>query len=224
MGNIKSTFWLDKQQRLWKVHYESSEEEITQQMANIREILKLRQSANNLHLLFPDKIIQNTPLSYAMRSPLAEIDLFDYIKTKFNINIVKAGLIQITAAIHFLHDHNIAHRDVKTENIVIHNGDFKLIDFDFARESTLFYLCGTKTYMCPFSDRWQCNNQTKSERMDYYAFGITIWSVLWQASMNKMLRRFNWDQAVAGMTTFDLPPWDILTHVANHCCQKIPTL
>jgi len=40
---------------------------------------------------------------------------------------------QISIAIKFLHDHNIAHLDVKPENMLIHaNGDFRLADFGHA--------------------------------------------------------------------------------------------
>jgi wee1-like protein kinase len=40
---------------------------------------------------------------------------------------------QISTAIKFLHDHNVAHLDVKPENMLIHaNGDYRLADFGHA--------------------------------------------------------------------------------------------
>ena len=42
-------------------------------------------------------------------------------------------LLVYIEAIKFLHDHNIAHLDVKPENMLIHaNGDYRLADFGHA--------------------------------------------------------------------------------------------
>ena len=57
-------------------------------------------------------------------------------------------------AICYLHNNHIAHRDIKTDNILMQsNNNIKLIDFGFATtvqygvKSNIF--CGTPNYMSP---------------------------------------------------------------------------
>jgi serine/threonine protein kinase len=55
-------------------------------------------------------------------------------------------------AVSYIHDQNIAHRDIKLENILItKSGVVKLIDFGFAvaNHGTSRTFCGTPTYMAP---------------------------------------------------------------------------
>jgi serine/threonine protein kinase len=222
MGNKKSTFWLDKKQRLWKIHTEEASNIITQQIENNKRIQLLKGVAD--FLLVADKMIRISPLYYGMRSPLAETDLFDVLHKPFDIIRVQNGLKQIARAIRFLHSRGIAHRDIKTENIIIHKGNFKLIDFDYAYESKEFHLCGTEGYICPFHPKWTCSDSKKSERMDYYAFGITIWHVFAQAAVHKMIRPIQLDRCLAGQEIFMISPWNTLALMARCCCREIPEL
>ena len=218
----QSQFWLDKKGRFWKVHTEKDESTINSQIKNNERILSLTNVP--IGILVPEKIQKIMPRSYALRQPYAEMDLFDYIKKPFNLEYVLAGLREIAEAIRFLHANQIAHRDIKTENIVILDSHFKLIDFDYAEESTVFHLCGTKDYMCEFSNEWKCNSRLKSERMDIFAFGITIWSCLFQASFLKMLDPGCVITHKECSTENLSEPASILLNVAQCCCQKDPEL
>lgn len=63
-------------------------------------------------------------------------DLLDYVKTKGSLGELQASLWfhQMTSAIKYLHELNIAHRDLKCENILISKHfNLKLADFGFAR-------------------------------------------------------------------------------------------
>ena len=58
------------------------------------------------------------------------------IDTKFKIPEKEAILIlkQIINGIAELHSHKIVHRDLKAENILSHNGIYKIADFGFSKE------------------------------------------------------------------------------------------
>lgn len=60
----------------------------------------------------------------------------------------------IANAISYIHSHNIIHRDIKAENILINrHRQLKLIDFGFSLQcepmQTIDTFCGTPTYMAP---------------------------------------------------------------------------
>ena len=52
---------------------------------------------------------------------------------KFNENQVRNIMKQMTNALMYLHERNIAHRDIKLENIIVNEDmQLKLIDFGFS--------------------------------------------------------------------------------------------
>jgi len=62
-------------------------------------------------------------------------ELFDYVANSgpFNERIARYYAKQLIQAIHYIHTRGFAHRDLKTENILLdHNYDIKVVDFGFA--------------------------------------------------------------------------------------------
>jgi serine/threonine-protein kinase ULK/ATG1 len=62
-------------------------------------------------------------------------DLANYINQKGALEGVEAiKMIKgIVSAVSFLYDHNIIHRDIKPQNILLSKGSPKLADFGFAK-------------------------------------------------------------------------------------------
>jgi serine/threonine protein kinase len=61
---------------------------------------------------------------------------------------------QLADAMNYIHNQNIAHRDIKLDNILYddHTNTLKLIDFGFAAICSgqkLKIFCGTPSYMAP---------------------------------------------------------------------------
>lgn len=105
-------------------------------------------------------------------------ELFYYIyeQRKLDIETTKKLFNQILTSIKYVHSLNLAHRDLKLENILLADKErtiVKLTDFGFVREFNpykrqfLSTVCGTTVYMAP--------ELLKNEK--YSGFLIDIWSL-----------------------------------------------
>jgi len=71
---------------------------------------------------------------------------------RLNEEQAHALFIQIAKGVKYMHDHNVAHRDLKLTNMLIdHEYVVKIIDFGFACEAEEMHkmYCGTPSYMAP---------------------------------------------------------------------------
>ena len=104
-------------------------------------------------------------------------NLFSFVKKrrKLSEKISKFLFKQIILGLQHIHSHNIVHRDVKLENILIDlNNTIKICDFGIGRvlsnpDDLLYDQCGTPMYMAPeilFS----------SQDKGYKGFPVDIWS------------------------------------------------
>ncbi|KAI2807398.1 protein serine threonine kinase [Blomia tropicalis] len=92
---------------------------------------------------------------------------------------------QTAKAVHFMHDElRIAHRDIKIDNVLLHNNRVKLTDFGFAKESwdrarnrplASETFCGTEPYYSP-----QIVNRKPYNPFcaDVWAMGVTLFCML----------------------------------------------
>ncbi|CAI2385740.1 unnamed protein product [Moneuplotes crassus] len=100
--------------------------------------------------------------------------------TRFSEIESKTIFRKILEGVDYLHRSNIAHRDLKLENIIIDKSkNVKIIDFGFATMTTKDYkgrvFCGTPSYMAPEIVAHQTHNYMKA---DIWALGVILYSLL----------------------------------------------
>ncbi|XP_060832580.1 mitogen-activated protein kinase kinase kinase 12 isoform X1 [Bombus pascuorum] len=86
---------------------------------------------------------------------------------------------QIAAGMAYLHAHKIIHRDLKSPNVLIGQGEIvKISDFGTSREwneiSTRMSFAGTVAWMAPEIIR----NEPCSEKVDIWSYGVVLWELL----------------------------------------------
>ena len=119
---------------------------------------------------------------YLVMEYLNGIPLDKVIAQRQSVPVVqKLGIvIEVLNALHYAHQHNIVHRDVKPANVmVLRDGKVKLLDFGIAREGDLGQtktgqVMGTMWYMSPE----QLNSEAVDGRSDVYATGILLYEFL----------------------------------------------
>ncbi|XP_024874348.1 mitogen-activated protein kinase kinase kinase 13 isoform X6 [Temnothorax curvispinosus] len=86
---------------------------------------------------------------------------------------------QIAAGMAYLHAHKIIHRDLKSPNVLIGQGEVvKISDFGTSRQwneiSTKMTFAGTVAWMAPEVIR----NELCSEKVDIWSYGVVLWELL----------------------------------------------
>ena len=159
----------------------------------LSDITRLRHEYQILHILNVEAIIKAISLE-SYKNGLALIledsgsqSLNDWMKGKklTIIQFLSFGL-QLVSALAEIHKHNIIHKDVKPQNIIINPATEKvqIIDFSIAsrleqENSTLSHpdlLEGTLAYMSP--EQTGRMNRSIDYRTDFYSLGVTFYEML----------------------------------------------
>lgn len=112
------------------------------------------------HLITLIEICRDTTNTMIVTEHCDEGDLFAILKWKeFSECEVKVSMRQLFQAVSYLHSHNIAHRDISLENLLVKGGDLKLMDFgqavqihqqqDKGKLFRYFRRCGKPLYRAP---------------------------------------------------------------------------
>ena len=86
---------------------------------------------------------------------------------------------QLLEAFKFLYKNNIMHRDLKPDNILLHNGSIKLADFGFCKalsnkNEPIQTMLGSPIYMAPEVLR----GQIYTIKADIWSLGIVFYQML----------------------------------------------
>ena len=118
-------------------------------------------------------------LDYGFTEDRKPFFTMEYIETSTSIlevEDVADVAIQVLQALAYLHRHRILHRDVKPSNVMIVNGQVKLLDFGLSASTDNLpgRVAGTLEYMAPeFFER-----QPPSVQSDLYSVGILMFEMI----------------------------------------------
>jgi len=230
LSNVGSTtFFRGQSKHIWKCRFEKDLCEYRRYVRNLNEILKLPDSDYVLkpkHVRRVGNHVVLTCMDYGKE------DLYMSCQRPFDVWKMMDTLAHLAHGIHWLHSQGLAHRDVKPENVVLHNGKYKWIDFEFTSVLEEWMICGSANYLAPYKvmQQWSTNMKMRSRQMDVFAFGKVIFFVLWAAASHYSIdhgqylyKMFLADFAVSMVQPFegDLKDWVLC---ALKCCQSIPPL
>jgi len=116
-------------------------------------------------------------------------DLDKYIESKIILSEeeTKRLAFQILSALQFCHDHDVMHRDLKVQNVLLNKeGDVinsYLCDFGLAKQTEFdtHTVLGTYAYMAPEIFQTVVNKMQKAtydKRVDIWSFGIMVYKML----------------------------------------------
>lgn len=144
--------------------------------------IDIQQSLQHAHLLGLNQVIQESDFVYMIMELCDQGDLFEYVvQHPYDVNC-HVIFLQVLEAIEYMHQHNLYHRDIKLENILLQKEDFvKVADFGLATKErySLEFGCGSTTYLGPehFGADDESEILDQEEFEPYDAAASDIWSL-----------------------------------------------
>lgn len=143
---------------------------------NVKKEIMIMQSLHHPNIIKMKETIDTYNQIVIIMDYIGGMSLHHYLKSKLNRHLpepeAKKIFGQVLSAVEYCHSLNIAHRDIKLENILIDKTNvIKLIDFGFStftsREKKNTVFCGTPSYMAP----------EIVSRRDYFATSADVWAL-----------------------------------------------
>ncbi|RGB22306.1 kinase-like domain-containing protein, partial [Rhizophagus diaphanus] len=88
---------------------------------------------------------------------------------------------QLTKAVKWMHDHDIIHRDLHANNVLIHQTNIKLTDFGLSRKISEASSNASIFGMIPYIDPKRLDSRNKyyklNKKSDIYSIGVLMWQI-----------------------------------------------
>lgn len=122
-----------------------------------REVEALQACQGHQNIVRLHEVLKDERHTYILMELLSGGELFERIREcrKFTEKEAVLFFMQIVQAVHHMHLKNIAHRDLKAENIIFssrHSNELKIVDFGFAKQNSSSGMttpCFTLDYAAP---------------------------------------------------------------------------
>ena len=139
--------------------------------------VKVMKYINHPNILQIYKVIKKNDTIFLVLEYCNGGDLSNYIATKNNI-FDKRYFRQILKGLEYLYNNKILHRDIKPQNILIHNHNIKISDFGFAKSfeknDLITTFCGSPLYMAPEIMR----NREYNFKSDIWSLGVVLYELI----------------------------------------------
>ena len=130
---------------------------------NITKFYDFLESKRNIYIV----------MEYCQDGNMSDYLLKHKISEKEACNIMK----QLLNGFQELHKFNVMHRDFKPDNVLVHNGVFKIADLGFASTKDFAKtILGTITYMAPEIINTQVKNY--DSKIDIWSLGVVLYEIL----------------------------------------------
>ena len=146
-----------------------------------REIGLLRKLNNDYVIKYVNHIVTQKQIHLVMEFAGTR-SLYEYVKRGPKRRLLCQDAVdpfrQLCKALSYIHSKNIAHRDIKLENVIFNKkGRVKLIDFGFAvyAKKKLRTFCGTPTYMAPEIVK---KREYVGTKVDIWALGVLLYRMI----------------------------------------------
>lgn len=139
--------------------------------------IRIMQQIDHFNILKLYKVIKKDGKIYLIIEYCNGGDLSNYIQKNEN-SFDNRYFYQILEGLEHLHNNRILHRDIKPQNILIHNDNIKISDFGFAKSfeksELITTFCGSPLYMAPeiLKDR------KYSSESDIWSLGVLLYELL----------------------------------------------
>lgn len=153
-----------------------------------REVSILKR-VDHEHIIHLDQVFETSRKMYLVMELCEQGELADVLKARgsFSEDEAREIIKDLSSAIAYLHRHDIVHRDLKLENILVSQKEpsgklyIKVTDFGLSvvkdgvgHENMMQQFCGTPIYMAPEI----IDNKTYSQQCDVWAMGIITYYLL----------------------------------------------
>jgi polo-like kinase 1 len=145
--------------------------------------IKIHKSLKHQNIVQFHSFFQDATSFYILLEMCNQKTLRDVVRQRKTITEAEARyyLIQTIDAVRYLHSKNIIHRDLKLDNIFIHDMKIKIGDFGLAAQlkqpdEKKRTLCGTPNYIAP--EVLDQSGPGHSFEVDVWAIGVILYSLL----------------------------------------------
>ena len=143
----------------------------------IREELQIMKRIRHSHILTLQDSFYKKKKLYLVLPYCNGGNVLDYIQSTDH-SYDKSYIKQILSGILYLYKQNVIHRDIKPQNILIHNHNIKICDFGLSKsmylDSIKNSICGSPKYIAPEL----FTHKKYSRKSDIWSLGIILYEIL----------------------------------------------